>query len=665
MTPDSSSAVTPDAAAVDQADPASPARFLRLLASGRPADIAAVVSRLPEAELAAAVDAAQGRIALPVREYILTEGPSCALIALARHALHDRGEGTANTVDRLLLRRDPDADAFFFEHGSAPGPSQRARIVILRDRKGPDGRVEIPPRVRQSLLDELGEAAPDWRLLAEVAAADDPDLVLALMPHARRLSATGAARVILTLDAHGRRRTARRHRALWSGRGRAFTVLGFRRFAALRRRYPPDTGFSVTPAPGVEALTVAQYRSLVDRCPFADSVGYSRVRTAARAALRTGTLSAADVLEHTRPAALAVTLAAHADTDWHPGDQRAADDVRALIARRAGDRLARDPVRWSRVIAGVNTYPGTLPELLADPDPHPARAPRARVDHSSHIVSDFDAANILLAIAPRDVAAQALATRGMKRAITAAAGNVPLCRALVEHVVSRGTGRQRERLAANEATPDAVLIRLADSEAADRAGIPHAILDREFVGPQALLSVYAVVPRDGRFRDWIVDLAGFEPATALHALRHTADDPDWLLRVLRSAVTEFDAAGRAAAYALLAETAGVEAVWALELDRCGDLEAMDPQVRASMAAGDAEPLVEAARADPVPDRDEVWPDEPPRSEEYLDQPLRRPLVELIRTRLDGRVDRWLALAELVRAEPGGSDEQLIMETVPM
>ncbi len=40
----------------------------------------------------------------------------------------------------------------------------------------------------------------------------------------------------------------------------------------------------------------------------------------------------------------------------------------------------------------------------------------------------------------------------------------------------------------------------------------------------------------------------------------------------------------------LAEVAGPEAVWALELDRAGTLEEMAPEVRASMAVGTSEPL---------------------------------------------------------------------------
>ena len=103
------------------------ARFLRLLESARPADIRAVVSALPEADLAAAVEAAQGRISLAIREYILDEGPSRALIALARQAILGRGEAAADIVDRVLMRCDPMADAAFFEAPASASSSQARR----------------------------------------------------------------------------------------------------------------------------------------------------------------------------------------------------------------------------------------------------------------------------------------------------------------------------------------------------------------------------------------------------------------------------------------------------------------------------------------------------------------------------------------------------------
>lgn len=654
----------------DMVDPVDPgrataaARLLTLLASARPADARAVAAALPEADLAAGVDALQGRISLPVREYILADGPSAALAALARHAILGRGEGAANAVDRALLRCDPEADAvFFFDLDPDADAVARARRVILRERKGPDGRAVIPPRVKQSLLDAVAAAGsePGRWLLSEVASADDPDLVLALMPHAARLSKTDAARVITTLDAHGLRREAKNHRALWSGRGRSFTILGFRRFAAPRSRFSQGGRFSPVSDGRVEPVTADEYRYLVGRQSRPGSGESAVIRTAARLALRSGTMTAAEVLAITEPAVITVSLAAQEDDeDRRLGERRAADDLRVLIAELAAERLGDDAKRWGRAIARVNTFAGTLPELFADPESR-RDDDGAVVDFRSSILGEYDAANILLAIAPRDVAARALVTRGMRRTVTALAGNAPLCRALVELVVTRGTTPQRNQLAANEATPDSVLARLL--ERTDDQEMLHAILERDLVGPDILRRVYAVVRRDDRLREWVVDYAGYEPAVAMDALRHMADAPAWVAKTLRDADAggELDEVSRIAAFVLLAEMAGVEAVWAWEMDRVGSLEAMAPYVRESMAVGNAEPLIEAARVTPL---EEAEPDPFPewsRIDEDLDRPLRRPLEELVRTRLDGRVERWLRLGELLGAKPGASDEELIME----
>lgn len=148
----------------------------------------------------------------------------------------------------------------------------------------------------------------------------------------------------------------------------------------------------------------------------------------------------------------------------------------------------------------------------------------------------------------------------------------------------------------------------------------------------------------------------------------------WMLKTLRAVTPHLDTSERIAADVMVAEISGVEAVWALELDRTGALDSMAAHVRASMAAGDAEPLVQAAAADPIEADEADGADadgpaelsfDPSREESDLDDPLRRPLEELIRGRLDGRVDRWLRLAERLRARPDATDEELISEFDPL
>lgn len=650
------------------------ARFLRLLESARPADIRAVVSALPEADLAAAVEAAQGRISLAIREYILDEGPSRALIALARQAILGRGEAAADIVDRVLMRCDPMADAAFFEAPASASSSQarRARRVILRDRKGPDGHAIIAPAVKQSLLNAFAATAtatdtasasdggPDRALLSELAYADDPDLVLAVAPYGDKLSAAEAAAVIITLDAYGLRAQAKRHRGLWAGRGRTFRVLGFRRFGALSEKYAFTADFSRVPNLHVaNPVTLDQYRELVEASQSPQHAGFAHIRAVAWTSLRAGTMTPAEVLEHTRPAAAAISLAVCEDSaDERPGERRAADDMRVLITETALEHLGEDAKAWGRAVTWVNFSDGTLLQLLADPTATRDRRPSQ--NYSTHISGDLDAANVLLALAPRDTAARALTTKRMKHTINAAAAGAPLCRALVEHIVTRGTIPQREALAANEAAPDSVLARLLEQRELTHIGL--AIIERFEVGPEIFARACATAPRGSLLREWTVDSARFYPIDALTALRSMTDDPSWLLSLLRATANEFDEPYRIAAYALLAEVAGMEPVWALELDRSGSLEKMAPYVRESMATGDAEPLYAATRANPVvqdeePDAEPDWP----RTDEALDHPLNQPLENLVRNRLDGRVERWQQLAGLLAARPDATDEELIGE----
>lgn len=649
-------------------------RLFDLLASGRPADARAVAAALPEEDLAAVVDAAGDRVSLPVRGHILSEGTSRTLIALARYAVSGV-EGGASTMDRVLLRFDPEADAaVFFDLDTSLLGVRRARRLILRDRQGPDGHAVIPPRVKQALLDAVADTEPDPHLRNELALADDPDLVMALVPYADRLSCQEAANVIGTLVAYGRRQDAKRHRALWPTTRREFYILGFRRYRSLPGPYTPFLQSIARVDPRVDGMDAEAY---VDYYWRQRAVGYLAIREGARVALLAGTMVAAEVLEHTRPARVAVTLAVCKESsESQPGERRAADDVRVLLDRYTADRLADDPDRWARVIAGVNTFPGTVPDLLAeaeagveaDAEPDPESSP----NHRSSSLADVNAANILLALAPRAVAEQVVAAKSMERTIAAVAGEAPLCRALVEHVLTRGTFEQRLRLAANNVTPDAVLLRLLEQSRDDT--ILHAILERDFVAREVLRRVYVVVPRDDWLRRWILQRAQDDPATALDALRHTTDDMAWMLETRRSAFRYLYRRDRILADAMLAEAAGVEAVWAMELDRAGTLESMAPHVRASMGTGDAEPLIQAARAAAAEQAEELEDDDlddddpllnPPRTLAGLDDPFSRPLEALIRSRLDGRLDRWLHLAELLRARPNATDEELISEFDPL
>lgn len=651
---ESSPAVSPERAA-------ALARLLRLLESARPADIAVVASLLPEAELAAVIEISQGRLSWPLREYLLTEAPSSVLVPLVRQLVLNRGEEGTNSVERILMRFDPAADAAFFADEPEDGPTTYAAIAarraILRERKGPDGRPVIPPGVKRMLLDVVAadDGRPELDLLRLLAIADDPDLVLAVMPHAGRLSARDAANAITTLVAHGMKKEARRHRGLWAGRGGDFTFLGFPRFAKLPGKYALADRTDFPSESRLKGASPEEYRKIIDDCQ-SPSRDLALIPEKAWFALRAGTIAATEVVQHTRPAGLTMLLAVSEDDEAPPGERRAAADIRALIKFHATDRLADDPKRWAQAIIWANRHPGTLADLLADPGS--ARDHGILDDVGAHLHA-LDAANILLAMAPYGVAKRALLTKNMKRTITYMTDRAPLCRALVEHVLAHGTVPQRENLAANEHTPDSVLLRLL--ERTEQTSIAFAVMQRDEVGEDVLDVACAKTPRGRALQKWIADRAYDDPTSALRVLRANTDDPAWILSVLRSTIDEFDEAGRVAAYTMLADVAGLEAVWALELDVAGNLDAMEPYVRATMVTGDTAPLIEAAREALPTSADDEVPTLPSRTDADLDQPLSQPLEDLIRAHLDGRADRWLELADRLQARPEASDEELIAE----
>lgn len=157
----------------------------------------------------------------------------------------------------------------------------------------------------------------------------------------------------------------------------------------------------------------------------------------------------------------------------------------------------------------------------------------------------------------------------------------------------------------------------------------------------------------------ILELTKRGPKPLLSTLR-TAPDAVLLRTVVEAAAHGAPSGLRLAAYAVLAEAAGPEAVWALELDRAGSLDQMEPEVRDSMASGTSEPLlavaarlVAASSSTPASD-DQSW-----RAAAELDQPVHHELEALIRAHLDGHPERWIPLLELMTAEPEAAVEELV------
>jgi hypothetical protein len=373
--------------------------------------------------------------------------------------------------------------------------------------------------------------------------------------------------------------------------------------------------------------------------------------------LRAGTLTAADVIAHSRPAAVALTLACCTGRDDQlPGARRAVDDVRRLLAERLTEAVGDDPRRWTALISHAAGFRGTFPELLACLDR--GFPSQSYPYHDQSAFGPLNATSVLVAMAPREVVEDLLedpSERGRRLRDHLAAG-APLTRRLVDHFLESGK-EHRTALARNDATPDSVLARLLKDM--ELVGI---IAQRRYVAPEIRFGALVRHGYDksrGLFGHPILELAKRGPEPLLSTLR-SATDPVQLLAFIEAVASSLRPDIRVAAYSILATAVGPEAVWAVELDRAGSLEEMQTEVRASMAAGTAEPLHRAAADIPrVRDAESVSGSETWRADVRLDEPFGYPLETLVRAHLDGHPERWLALVELMTAEPETEVQDLV------
>ncbi|ACU75019.1 hypothetical protein Caci_6165 [Catenulispora acidiphila DSM 44928] len=316
--------------------------------------------------------------------------------------------------------------------------------------------------------------------------------------------------------------------------------------------------------------------------------------------LRAGTLTAHDLLFEVRPAAVAVAVLAEPDVAGTGAVLAAV--IRAAVGERAS--------RWAYLVDQVALWTGSLSSLLVGRDDTgigdhlsvPPSPPNVWTGHW------WRPANIMLALAPledgRRFFTEAIGRTAIRRAgaAQAMAGCMPLSRALVEHTLSpRGRLRARVNLAGNAFTPDVVL-----AELLNRAGEPaiatavraHDFADGE-LRHQAFL---AVRDRPEAVRKSLGELLEHGQRQFLDLLAAVPDDDaTWLHTLIKLAGEGMRPDARREAYSRLAAVSGPEVVWSLELARVGSLEAMAPEVRASMAESSAEPLAAAVRERPFRD----------------------------------------------------------------
>jgi hypothetical protein len=330
-----------------------------------------------------------------------------------------------------------------------------------------------------------------------------------------------------------------------------------------------------------------------------------------------GTLQASDVVA-TVPLADVLPLLIPGDTAEHncftvrrdavpePALRWAAEQIRSAVAAVL-DVPRADPAFWAALWRRAPDWTGTLPALVsslaglpapasqgeelsaASPSRYPPTAPE-------HPVRGVDPVVALVSLSPAEAIAGLLAAVPVDRDATGfvtwlLSGN-PLIAALAEFALGpQGTLDMRRSVAGNAAADEALLWGLVAFEPAE-----PAILAQVFTHPAATedLRVAAVVRSHAA--------GGLHPKLAGH-LAHTAPGYERLLPALESGdamrihtalhavLTTVDSGHRAIAYAALAALGAVESVWALELERVGTLDQAGASVRASMAAGDAGPLL--------------------------------------------------------------------------
>jgi hypothetical protein len=385
-----------------------------------------------------------------------------------------------------------------------------------------------------------------------------------------------------------------------------------------------------------------------------------------RRGLLHGSLNATDVVAHAQPAAEALALAmptppglaeyytAKGKNSFAPhfvripveAEERYQSELRAAVAEAMGP----EPERWLRVLARVGAWEGSLGDLLAAVDA-PGAAEQLTGHRRSRWPRGVDPAAVLLEIAPEEVIAAVIRmvtapadtseSRALIGALTRVLDRGPIPRWLLDLALGpQGTPAMRLAAARNPAATVGTLWRLADREPAE-PGVLAAVYQHPLASLE--LRIAAVVRSEeagglypGLIRRLVIRYQ--EPALLQPALE--SRDPEVLHAVLRRSNRLLQTDRRIVAYARLAEAAGPEPVWALELERAGSLERMHEAVRASMNDHSEEPLRTAAS-----DVERPAPERVTAGWDADFQPSRPDTADRVRRHLDGRPDRWLRLSE--------------------
>ncbi|ACU75048.1 hypothetical protein Caci_6194 [Catenulispora acidiphila DSM 44928] len=621
---------------------------------------------------------------------------------------------------RLLSRAEPAIDRALFGRLEQSGIAW-VRLAILRDRVGPGGEPIVPPDLRAKLaafvrtaglplspehLADTDTGDAEFELLRVLAGAADLSLALpasrvlglpgpipAAQPGWRdqvwvqRWDRPGAGSRSWRLDWDEVVALAADYEAVAGDRGRFLgQVAGLDEAAAredipadVRRQlltsYPP-TAWHTAAAPDVATLRgiSAAVNRLRDRWGrFEQDPEFGEpIRDLIIRGLSLGTLTAADVIEHAVPASAILDLA------WRTGDEilpaargRAdlAEEMRTLLYKRIGD----DVPLWTALLIRSLVSSGTVAELV---DSTAILGPRQAMpgeDEIDEAIEGVPSANVLLSFARPHVARELLSDGpgALNEVELALLESAPLPPGLVARAFAPDAGRDARRaLAANPATPTAVLQRLLHDivDPQDtRMAMFHSAAD-----PAIRYAALELLEKWGTPWEQLTHFVQNMGDVRVYQLAAAAPTVERLHFLLKKIGKYLGPDTSALLYGRLAEAAGPEPVWDVAVMAAGMAENVSPSVRASMAAGDVEPLLTAAErvahqhlpGVTVPDPDELCAPHP-------DDPVSWPLENAVRQHLDNSPDRWrimvrrlmeagpleyAQLVDLVQAVGGGAGE---------
>lgn len=385
--------------------------------------------------------------------------------------------------------------------------------------------------------------------------------------------------------------------------------------ADVRREFEDSYAPALWLVPRPDVALLRRALGVADRLPAVDRHG--ALADLIRRGLVSGSLSAAEVVATVRPVAETLALLVPGNTAnhnclaplGHAIPERAlkwvADEVRAQVAAELAV-LGEEPAVWGALWGRAMAWGGTVPELVAEV----ARAtgvagagagasavpqapmPRAPERHARTV----DPLVVLVSLAPPPALADLLAAVPHDDDVAGAVARMldrkPLALALSEFALGpQGTPDMRRSLARNTAADETTLWRLLLREPIETRVLAELHLRRDAGDTLRLATLIRSHTADGLHPALAGHLRKTAPGADTVAPALASGDPERIYAALRPVVTTIDPGHRALAYAALAAASGAETVWALELARVGTLEKADPAVRASMAAGDAAPLI--------------------------------------------------------------------------